>query len=351
MLRSFQAGKVSVNYVVHRPVGTISVSIGRGRSLVSRDLGLPGKASCTVLYDPLRLASLEARPRILEYDKAAESSHLVGTTSGVLSADPEWNDVHLPSAENMRLGQVLRQADDFYPVDGPEVTLPALSFPVLQPFEIKGRRRDESGRYLDAVLKIWEKSTGAIVVQVQLAIGFDQVLGEVVIPVAQIVNKGELDGWFQVLEAGTRNLATVEEDAAADIPRIKLLIKWNPPRSLEGHEDTEREISYAIQEELVRSSQISKQTQFDLVGTSIGAVNTALGIGGNIQFVQNTLGDILDTVETAINLFNFTDPFKSSLVFVCLTALAVVLVVVPTRYVILLGVMVSTLCRLHLFAV
>ena len=99
-------------------------------------------------------------------------------------------------------------------------------------------------------------------------------------------------------------------------------------------------LSFAIQEELVRSSQIAKQTQFDLVGTSIGAVNTALGIGGNIQFVQNALGDILDTVETAINLFNFTDPFKSSLVFVGLTGVAIVLVFVPTRYITLLAIMV-----------
>jgi hypothetical protein len=216
-----------------------------------------------------------------------------------------------------------------------------LSFPVLQPFELKGRRRDVSGRYLDATLKAWEKSPAAIVVQVQLAIGFDQVLGEVVVPITQTVNKGKLAGWFQVLETGTKNLAPVEDDVDLDIPRIQMSLKWNPPELVEGNEDTEREISYAIQEEFVRSSRISKQTQFDLVGTSIGAVNTALGIGGNIQFVQNALGDILDAIEAAINLFNFTDPFKSSLVFVGLTVLAVVLVMVPTRYIMLLAVMVG----------
>ena len=338
--RSWQAGKVSINYVVHRPVGTVSVSVGRGRSLVSRDLGIPGKVSCTVIFDPLRLASSEARSRILEFDRAADSNHEVGTTAGILSADPEWKDAYVASAESMRLGQILRKADDFYSADGPHVPLSTLSFPVLQPFELKGRRRDEAGRYLDAVIKGWEKSTGAVVVQVQLALGFDQVLGEVVVPISQLVNKGEFDGWFQVLEAGTKNLAPVEQDADVDIPRIRISMKWNPPKPLEGREDTEREISFAIQEELVRSSQIAKQTQFDLVGTSIGAVNTALGIGGNIQFVQNVLGDILDTVETAINLFNFTDPFKSSLVFVGLTGLAIVLVFIPTRYIILLAVMV-----------
>lgn len=266
---------------MHRPVGTISVSIHKGRGLFSRDLGIPGKASCTVMYDPLRFATdPEVRSKVLERDKAAESMHNIGCTAALLSADPEWNDTHYPSNENMRLRQLLRHAQEFS-ADRSELSSPTLIFPVLQPFEIKGRRRDESGRLLDGELKGWETSTGAIVLQIRLAIGFDQVLGDVVVPLSQLVTKRDINGWFQVLEPGTRNSAPLPQvepgDSNIDIPRIQVSLKWNPPEDIVDHEETQREISYAIQEELIRSTQISKQAQFDLVGTSIGAVNTALG--------------------------------------------------------------------------
>lgn len=343
---SRKAGKIAVKYVLHRPVGTIGASIHGGRGLFSRDLGIPGMASCTVLYDPLRFASdTDLRSKVLEHDKAAESLHNIGCTTPLLSADPEWNDVHFPSVENMRLRQLLRHVDDFF-ADRPQMSSTGsktLVFPVLQPFEIKGRRRDESGRLLDGILKDWETSTGAIVLQVRLSLGFDQILGEVVVPLSQLVAKGEIDGWFQVLEVGTKNLAPVLQvepgDTSMDLPRIHATLNWNPPENKWDNEETQVEISYAIQEELIRSSQISKQAQFDLVGTSIGAVNTALGLGGTIQQVQNILGKILDYVESSLNAFNFTDPFKSSLLFTGSCVLSVILIVIPTRYIVLMGVL------------
>jgi hypothetical protein len=30
------------------------------------------------------------------------------------------------------------------------------------------------------------------------------------------------------------------------------------------------------------------------------------GIGGNVQIVQNSLGSILDSIDIAVNVFNFT---------------------------------------------
>lgn len=283
----------------------VSVSVPR----VSRDLGIPGRTSCRIFYDPLRFASSKVRSKILECDKSAQSLHELGATSGILSADPEWHGGHIASVENMRLQQLFRRADDFF-ADGPELSSPLLTFPVLQPFEVKGRRRDNSGRFLDGILKDWDTSPGAVVLQIRLAIGFDQVLGEVVVPLTQIVAKGEIKGWFQILEAGTKNVAPIlqleNDDSEIDVPRIQINLKWAPPAGSAGHEETQRETSVAVQEELVRSSQLSKQVQFDLVGSSIDAMNTALGLGGNIQSIQNTLGAILDAIETALNAFNFT---------------------------------------------
>lgn len=255
-------------------MGEISVSVRKGRALLSRDLGIPGKASCSVFYDPLRMAaSQNARARILEYDKAADSLHYIGRTTAVLSSDPDFHE-HFPSVENMRIRQVLRRAESF-PADGYEPSTSSLTFPVLQPLEIKGRRRDANGLILDGTLKGWETSSGAIVVQVRVA-PFDQMFGEVVIPFSQLVGKGEISGWFEVLEAGTKNLAPVRDHDSSeneiDIPRIEVWMKWDPPRENLGQEE-----SKAVQEELLRMNQIAKQTQFDIVGTSLGAVNTALG--------------------------------------------------------------------------
>jgi hypothetical protein len=310
-----QTAKISVDYFLHRPVGTISVSVPRGRALVSRDLGIPGRVVCKVFYDPLRFASSKkVRSKVIKNDKAAESLHEMGGTGAVLSADPEWN-VASASVENMRLRQLFRHAEDFF-VDGPELPSPLLTFPVLRPFEVKGWRRDASGRFVDGVLKGWETSTGAVVLQIRLSIGFDQVLGEVVVPLSKIVAKREIKGWFQVLEAGTKNLAPIlqleHDDTDIDVPRIQIDLKWNPPVEIPGQEETQRETSVAVQEELVRSSQLSKQVHFDLVGSSIGAMNTALGLGGNIQSIQNTLGAVLDAAETALNAFNFTVSFLIS---------------------------------------
>jgi hypothetical protein len=59
-------------------------------------------------------------------------------------------------------------------------------------------------------------------------------------------------------------------------------------------------------------------------------MNTTLGIGGTVQFIQNTLGSILDVVEAAINAFNFTNPFKSSVIFLGLLLVLLVLMLIPT---------------------
>lgn len=91
---------------------------------------------------------------------------------------------------------------------------------------------------------------------------------------------------------------------------------------------------------------------------------SSIGLGGNIQQVQNILGKILDYIESSINALNFTvsivraefrpatnikyslwflhfqDPFKSSLLFVALCALSIILIVIPTRYIALLGILV-----------
>ena len=106
-----------------------------------------------------------------------------------------------------------------------------------------------------------------------------------------MVNK-EIKGWFQLVDSRTSIPLIVEglvdpnvedesdgfDGSSSDIPCIFVSLTWNPPASIEADEETQRETSYAIQEELVRSSILDKQKSVDIVGSSLGAVNTALGM-------------------------------------------------------------------------
>jgi hypothetical protein len=270
--------------------------------LFSKDLGIPGKTSCHIFWDPLRHASQETKDAIVKFDKSAESQHEIGNTSAHYSADPEWGEL-FESVASRRLKQLFLYDGSFFEASAQRHhSCQELLFPILQPFEVRSRRRDISGRFLDSSLKSWDSSPGAIVVEVRFQDfwnnlpGFDHVLGEVAFPFSKLVTNGEVGGWFQVLDVGTTKIAPFSDgeiepngegrsdDGRAmpsdDAPSILVRLKWNHPQKDEGLDETEREISYAMQEELVRSSEIAKQNKFDLVGSSLGAVSTALGGSG-----------------------------------------------------------------------
>eukprot|EP00934_Nitzschia_sp_Nitz4_P002896 Nitzschia sp. Nitz4//scaffold4_size323378//155410//158685//NITZ4_000662-RA/size323378-processed-gene-0.354-mRNA-1//-1//CDS//3329553405//2886//frame0 len=313
------------------PMGLISVQVSQGRDLVSRDLGIPGQASCDVFFDPLHKATPEMREQILKYDNASEIPHELGSTSGVLSADPEW-EVHQYSPESRRLRQLLQQEHVFF--DENNMLPNSLVFPVLQPMELTSRRLDGLGRYKDGVLKGWGSSLGAIIIKVRLGLaGFDQVLGEVVCPLSELVAHGEYRGWYRVdNETASRN-TRAQEIIDADGPRILVAMKWLPPEANEGKADIEEDASIVVQEELVRSTMKSKEARFDLLGTTTivnSKVDAALrnserftldlyralvasrDAGEQIQMVQNSIGGVLDSIERGLNLFNFTGQFGST---------------------------------------
>lgn len=352
-----QAEKSSVGYTFYRPRGTLHVTVSKGRNLISRDFGIAGTVSCSVYWDALRFADDGTKKKLVKSDKAAKSPIEIGSTSSIYTANPDWAEM-IESVDTKRLKQILPSSEkEFFDCDDLLDTAAGeerkyLGFPILQPFEIKGASRDDKGRFKDGELKAWESSKGAIIMQVKFQDflnnlpGFDQFLGEVACPFSELIKNGEIKGWFQLLDVGTTMIVPCDDydlegngtlDGTTGPPRIYLHLKWTPPasNSISDPEESEREVSYVIQEELVRSSALSKSRKFDLVGSSIGAVNTAFGLGSTVQMVQNSLGSILDIVEAGINAFNFTDPFKSSIIFVALFVVWVVLIVVPTRYLVL----------------
>lgn len=266
--------KIEVPCTAHRPVGKIEISVPCGRALLSRDLGIPGQASCILIFDPFRYAAATSSKMVTRFDKLPESLHEIGITRPIMSADPEWDSQHFESFETRRLKQLLRHYGWSFPER--DINSSSLVFPVLQPVELRGNGLEPSGRLYEGAVHGWETSSAGIVVQVRLGLaGFDQVLGEVVFPLSHIIERGEIRGWFQVLEADSTRLVPLvsSENPENDlgIPRVLISLKWT------ASDEPQYEMYHAIPEELVKSSTTTKQSHFDLVGSSIGVVKSALG--------------------------------------------------------------------------
>ena len=281
---------------MHRPVGTIDVSVQRGKDLISLDFGLPGSTGCQIYWDPVRFADETTKGLLTKIDISAKSKHEIGFTDAVYGADPVWSD-HNESTELKRLKQLLPNDGDFFEASPTSKKRANISFPILQPFHVVKSTADDTNNLLDASLSPWDTSPGAIVVEVRFLDilnnlpGFNDVLGEVAIPFSSLVENGEIRGWYQVLQVGTTRVIRgvggnegEDESSEADRPQrgvpmqqIYLSLKWRPPRTIIDPSPGEREASFAIQEEFIRSSIISRRNRIDLVETSIGALNTALG--------------------------------------------------------------------------
>ena len=338
---------------IYRPSGTMTISVSKGRNLINQELGIAGNTSCKVIWDPLRLADNETKESIAKADASADTPFEMGNTPTIYTSEPDWGGME-ESAVAKRLNQLLPTADkDFF--EGSSTTdepgdIHELTFPILQPLKSKGSTKDQ------LELGSWESSHGAIVLQIKFQDffnnlpGFDHILGEVSIPFGEIRMERELKAWFQILKVGTTSSSRLDDNEVDDgdlicgsrginPPRVYVTLKWDPPKlqALDDPNDDEREMSNAIQEELVKSSTMLKESKVNLVDSSIGAVSKALGIGGTVQVVQNTLGSIIDSIEGLINILNFTDPYKSSMVFAGLVPVWIVTRLIPTRYIVLVA--------------
>lgn len=148
----------------HRPIGTVEITVYRGSRLCSRDLGIPGKSLCRVIWDPLRFADEKLKRVIIEYDKSAESQHEIGSTDARFGADPVWDEI-FEGDETKRLMHFLPWEGDFF--ESFERKRRALRFPVLQPFTLKSKATDSLNRFVDCQLKPWRSSPAAIVLRIK----------------------------------------------------------------------------------------------------------------------------------------------------------------------------------------
>ena len=330
ILRERDVGGTSAN----RPVAIVEGRILRGHKLRSLELGLPGNTSCKVSLDLGRFLTPDELKITAAKDKAFSAVHEIGCTESILAQDPEWKRFVL-GMEARRLHQLCLPTEDS--TDENDQALSTFRFPVLQPGSISK----------DGTVQIqpWSSSSSAIVFEVRFSDlvsvipGANHTLGEVVIPISVLEEEGSVQGWFQVYEAGNHPRIPESRSTKAknDLPEIFVELKWKGPDKATGSaEESELEVSRMIQEEMVHAAVIHQQQKVTLFGSSIGAFSTVAGLRSNLQSIQNVLGNVLDTLESFLNLFNFADPFKSTVVFSVSFILWIILATIPTRWLMLI---------------
>jgi hypothetical protein len=299
-----------IKYDVHRPVGLVHVNVLKGRNIRSPELGLAGNVGCRIYLDLARFMSEKHRKKALEIDYSISVPHDFGSTSFVFGTEPVW-DRMIKNERAMRMNLLLPYEGRFFDVDEERNDI---TFPVLQPINNSGHL---------PVLDPWDSSVAAIVIEVRLTDlisvlpGSEYTIGEVVVPFRDLVAKGEISGWYNIIGSNPSSHVldnVTSEVAKGDDPQIFVSIVWQSPvrKSTGTFLETEREASYAIQEELLKSARSQKE-KGNLLANSIGAINNVRGISAKLQTVQNLLGWALDILEGCIHLFDFTvSPCRTS---------------------------------------
>lgn len=264
-----------------RQIGSVTVDVTKGADLLSQD-GIPGKTSCHVLWDPTRCAGKRMETAMKKLDKASRSPFEIGHTDTRYSAQPTWE--LSDSQWNKRLKGLLPPDETISSLKKRDVTA-GLSFPVLQPLEMHSPTSGADGESSDIRLASWDNCPGAVIFQVYfsdllLGLGVEYEIGEVIVPFTELVKKQRISGWFDVT-SGTQDhvVSVASNDADSKIqgmkPRIHITLSWQPPNDDQSiTKETSRELSLAIQEEL---SQFSHSKRTNIIDSSLGAVNTALG--------------------------------------------------------------------------
>lgn len=301
------------NYDVHRPVGLVTVTVVKGRNIRSPELGLPGNVGCRVFWDPTRFMSEKQKKKAIEIDESSNATHDIGATNFVYAMNPSWDRMHA-SEGGKRLKLLMPSQGTFFD-EFSQLEKKSVDFPVLQPIGISGDLQ---------VLEPWDSCSAAIVVEAQffdllnVIPGSEYSVGEVVVPFREVVKRGEVSGWYNI--SGSEQPVSSRPDncgnqVAPDIskndsPQLFLTVRWEPPpeSTSDSFLETEREASYAIQEEMVRSAHLSRQQKekFSLLVSSVGAFNSVRGISANLQLVQNSLGSLLDLIESCMHAFDFS---------------------------------------------
>ena len=355
--------KIETTQSIIRPLGLLQVGDLRGKNLRSRELGLPGSFYASISYDPLRYADDKVKSSVIKIDPSSGCTHQVGITSSPgITSRPIWKELQ-ESSELMRL-------KNLFPNDRlwrPEKEMGgSLSYPILQPItECTSDDDDASNRGTGISLMPWEQSCGAVVIQVRYSdvLGsfylFDNILGEVTIPLAKLAGSGRaVEGWFRLLDVGTtdtipgessdetadeyqavsEDFDTVDDDGsiptAIEFPEIYVKVKFSSKQSLGGGMSLVDDVESfkVVCEEMSRTAAMAQGNRIGVIGSSLNTINTVRTLGGTLQ---NQISYVVDMLERVRNAFNFSNPRISCFILLCLIVLWIILLRVPTRIVML----------------
>lgn len=264
-----------------RPFGIAAIAIHSGRNLFSKDLGVSGKTYCTVFFSSGE-SDFDANGRP-DLTRSIQPPQEIGGTTAIVSADPDWNQLHFCTRENKRLMQTLRQTDHYFSEHDNEA-MPWLLFPVFQPIH-GGSQKNRDDKRSNNLLG-WESSGATVSVLVQLGLGFPETLGKVTFSVARLVREGEIKGWFPITDMNSNSDETpsqVSHGAQSRIPSIFIHLKWKL-KTANLPEDEYRELSKRVQKQIWEAGRKDQGRSFTLVENSIGAVNTAFGTSFLLEY-------------------------------------------------------------------
>jgi hypothetical protein len=317
--------KIEINQTIFRPMGLLHVGDLRGKNLRSRDLGLPGSFYACIMYDPLRYADDKTKSSQIKIDSSSSCIHQIGATvSSGITSNPTWKHIQ-DSPELMRLKHLLPDDRIWRKEKDSDASM---SYPILQPVT-GGHCGDGTG----ISLLPWEQSYGAIVIQVRFSdvLGsfslFDNVIGEVVIPLAKLAGSGRVvEGWFRLLSVGTTDTVPGESPVTTDentdefienagvgreqipsvsFPELHVEVKFSSKSGLaDGTCSSDNMESFkVICEEISRTASIAQENSVGMIGSSLNTINTVRTLGGQLQ---NQLSYVLDMLERVRNAFNFS---------------------------------------------
>jgi hypothetical protein len=121
--------------------------------------------------------------------------------------------------------------------------------------------------------------------------------------------------------------------------RMKVTLK---EAGIGGVTDAEREASKTIAQELrevMPEEKEGEDAEGGGGGVVVGAMGTVRSAMQTAKWIQNLIASIVDAIESAFNIVSWVDMHKSMLVFVALGAVFVLLICIPTRWVVLIGVL------------
>jgi len=238
---------------------------------------------------------------------------------------------------------------------------PTVAFPLLQPIKASPiKQYDRDGNVIDSTtidLVPWDSSPAGVIFRVRFCDVlnrslFEEKLGDIILPLREIARRGEIQGWFPLMNNAANHTALLEGSICHDqklntnsnddgksndtngTPSLLVYARLSLP-SNDSVSDVEKETSIAIEEEYIRSSYHILNPRLGIIESSINTLTSVRGVGENVLYLQNQLGYMLDFIEMIRNLFNFSCPEKSMLLLSLLFFSWFILVLIPTRLVIL----------------